>query len=60
MSEEEPIEKKFSKEDLLQMLAEQIHSIDKLPNHAKFSFVTNADLAYVLSILYGLLDDRSA
>jgi len=53
MSEEQP---KLSKEDLLKMLAEQIHAIERLPPHAKFSFVTNADLAYVISILYGLLD----
>lgn len=54
MSEEQP---KLTREDLLKMLAEQIHSIDRLPNHAKFSFVTNADLGYALSIIYGLLDD---
>ena len=47
-------EPRISREDLLKMLAEQIHSIDRLPNHAKFSFVTNADLGYCLSILYGL------
>lgn len=55
MSEEQP---KITKEDLLKMLAEQIHAIDRLPPHAKFSFVTNADMGYVLSILFGLLDDR--
>jgi hypothetical protein len=58
MSEEE---NRFSREDMLKMLAEQIAAIDRLPNHAKFSFVTNADLGYALSIIYGLLsDDRSA
>lgn len=56
MSEEEP---KITREDLLKMLAEQINSIDRLPAHAKFSFVTNADMGYALSILFGLLDDRS-
>lgn len=55
MSEEELQEKKLNREDLLVMLAEQIASIDKLPQHAKFSFVTNADLAYALSIIYGLV-----
>jgi len=53
MSEQEP---KLTRDDLLKMLAEQIHSIDRLPNHAKFSFVTNADLGYALSIIYGLVD----
>lgn len=56
MSEEEP---KITREDLLKMLAEQINAIDRLPTHAKFSFVTNADMGYTLSILFGLLDDRS-
>jgi len=55
MSEEQP---KLTREDMLKMLAEQINAIDRLPNHAKFSFVTNADLGYALSILFGLLDDR--
>lgn len=50
---------KLTREDLLQMLAEQIYSIDRLPAHAKFSFVTNADLGYALSIIYGLVSDRS-
>lgn len=52
MSEEEP---KLTRDDLVKMLAEQINAIDRLPNHAKFSFVTNADLAYALSIIYGLV-----
>jgi len=55
MSEEEP---KIGREDLLKMLAEQINFIDKLPPHARYSYVSNADFGYVLSILYGLLDTR--
>ena len=53
MSEEQP---KLTREDLLQMLASQIDAINRLPNHSKFSFVTNADLEYTLSIIYGLFD----
>lgn len=45
---------KLTREDLLKMLAEQINAIDRLPSHAKFSFITNADMGYVLSIIYGL------
>lgn len=56
MSEDEK-EKRFNRDDLLKMLAEQIASIERLPNHAKFSFVTNADLAYTLSIIYGLVSE---
>ena len=52
---------KFTRDEMLTMLAEQIHSIDRLPAHAKFSFVTNADLGYALSIIYGLVSgDDSA
>lgn len=59
---EDEKEKKFTREDMLTMLAQQIASIDRLPNHAKFSFVTNADLGYALSIIYGLVsgDDESS
>jgi hypothetical protein len=59
---EDEKEKKFTREDMLTMLAQQIASIDRLPNHAKFSFVTNADLGYALSIIYGLVsgDDDSS
>lgn len=52
MSDQEP---NLTREDLVKMLAEQINAIDRLPNHAKFSFVTNADLEYALSIIYGLV-----
>lgn len=50
-------EPRLTREDLLKMLAEHINSIDRLPNHAKFSFVTNADLGYILSVIYGLVCD---
>ncbi len=53
-------EKRFSRDDMLLMLAEQIAAIDRLPNHAKFSFVTNADLGYALSIIYGLVSDTGS
>jgi len=58
MSEEK--EAKLTREDLLKMLAEQINAIDRLPAHAKFSFVTNADMGYVLSIIYGLFSSEES
>jgi len=57
---EDEKDKKFTRDDMLTMLAQQIHNIDNLPNHAKFSFVTNADLGYALSIIYGLVSDDSS
>lgn len=58
MSEDK--ESKLTRDDLLKMLAEQINAIDRLPSHAKFSFVTNADMGYVLSIIYGLFSSEES
>ena len=45
----------YSKKDLLDMLEEQIKSIDNLPSHALQSFVTNSDLQAVLVLLLAIL-----
>jgi hypothetical protein len=51
-TESKPI---YTKKDLLDMLEEQIKSIDNLPSHALHSFVTNSDLQAVLVLLLAIL-----
>ena len=50
---EEP--KGISQHELLEQLAAQVEHFDKLPEHVKFSFVTNADLCYLMLLVLNIL-----
>ena len=51
---EEDIEKKISKQDMINMLEESYKYIDEMPPHARLGFVTHQDLSSVLSLLVAL------
>lgn len=51
--EEEP--KGITQEELIQQLEAQTNYYDKLPQHEKFSFVTNADLCYFMLLVLNIL-----
>lgn len=52
---EEQKPNKIPLDDILNMIEGQIESILNLPEHAKFSFVTNNDLCYSLMLVLSAL-----
>lgn len=46
-----------SLEDLIAELTEYVHNIDRLPPHARTSPATNADLAYMGTMVLGIITE---
>jgi len=53
--EDQEPQKEVTRDELVDQLQAQVNYYDQLPQHEKFTFVTNADLAYFMLLVLNIL-----